>query len=138
MTSCEKVGAIIKSCPLVLAFVLADLWSATVARTSNEPCDGIKIPPVVLVMLEKSFPHWRIEKISDPDPSNQEAWIKKYPTACPGFVAGHFQKSRSVGYAFLLLPADQTKRGYRLVVFLETTKDHWRSIVLEKNDQHTP
>ena len=38
----------------------------------------------------------------------------------------------------MLLPVDQTKKGYRLVVLLETQKNHWRSLVLERSDQNTP
>lgn len=105
---------------------------------SADPCESISAPTPVSTLLGKSYQGWRIENLSDLDSANQAAWTKKYPGACPGFVKGHFQKPGSVGYAFLLLPAEQTKKGYRLVVFLETARDHWRSIVLEKNDEHTP
>jgi hypothetical protein len=104
-----------------------------------DPCESIPVPSAISTLLQKGFPGWRIEKLSDlVDASDRDAWTKKYPTACPGFVEGHFQNLDSVGYAFLLLPADQTKKGYRLAVFLETPKNGWRSLVLERNDQYTP
>ena len=30
------------------------------------------------------------------------------------------------------------KKGYRLIAFIETTKNAWRPIILEKDDQYTP
>jgi len=126
-----------KTCLRGLVFALAMSGSST-CHASNEPCETIKIPRGVSVLLEQSFLHWRIEKTSDLEPSNREAWINKYPGSCPGFVAGHFQRTDSIAYAFLLLPADEAKKGYRLVVILESAKGRWRSIVLEKGDQNTP
>ncbi len=126
-----------KTCLRGLVFTLAMSGSST-CRASNEPCDTIKTPRGVSELLEQSFLHWRIEKTSDLEPSNREAWIKKYPGSCPGFVAGHFQRKDSIAYAFLLLSADETKKGYRLVVILESPKDRWRPVVLEKGDQSTP
>jgi len=107
-------------------------------RAANDPCGSLKIPPGVSGSLEKSFPQWRVEKISDLHPEYQEVWAKAFPSACPGFVAGHLQKTDSIAYAFLLVPTDQTRNGYRLVVLSETMKDSWHSIVLEKDDQYTP
>jgi len=127
-----------KRCLIVLASLLAIVSRASVCRASNEPCDSVKIPPTVSALLEKSFPHWRIEKPSDLDSSYQELWTKKYAADCPGFVAGHFQKRDSIAYAVLVVPADQSRKGYRLIIFTETTKDVWHPIVLEKDDQSTP
>lgn len=123
---------------LVLASLLAIFSCVSVCRASSEPCDSVKIPQAISTLLERSFQHWRIEKSSDLDPSYQELWTKKYAADCPGFVAGHFQKPDSIAYAVLLVPAEQTKKGYRLIVFIETTKDVWRPIILEKDDQYTP
>jgi hypothetical protein len=131
-------SATMKKSALGVAFLLLIAGLFNECRASIGPCESIAVPPLISTILQKSFPDWRVEKLSDLDSSDQEAWTKKYPTACPGFVAGHVQKQSSVGYAFLLLPSDQTRKGYRLVVFIETTKGHWRSIVLERNDQHTP
>lgn len=122
----------------VLAILLATTAQAAVCRASNEPCDSVKIPPAVSALMEKSFPHWRVEKPSDLDTSYQELWTKKYAADCPGFVVGHFLKPDSVAYAVLLVPADQSKKGYRLVVFTEMAGHVWRPIILEKDDQYTP
>jgi hypothetical protein len=139
MTGVVKLGETVKNCRLAVAFLLVTVSQASVCRASNEPCDSAKIPPPISALLEKSFPHWRVEKPSDLDPSYQELWTKKYVADCPGFVAGHFQKRDSIAYAVLLVPADQSRKGYRLVVFTETaTRDVWRPIVLEKDDQYTP
>src|SRR6266404_3883623 len=138
MTSCEKFRATMKHCVLTVGFLLAIGVQPAVCRASDEPCKNIKLPPVVSMLLEKSFPQWRVEKLSDLDPSYQELWTKKYSEDCPGFVAGHLQKADSIAYAVLLVPADQTKKGYRLVVLSKVAKNGWRSIVLEKDDQYTP
>ncbi len=94
-----------KSHPLALVFLFVTAGQASVCRAANDPCDGLKAPPKVSALLERSFQHWRVEKISDLDPEYQELWTKNYPTGCPGFVAGHFQKPDSIAYAFLLVPA---------------------------------
>jgi len=122
----------------MLVFLLPIGGQASNCRAANDPCNGLKVPPGVSILLEKSFPHWRIEKLSDLHPDYQEMWAKAFPSGCPGFVAGHLQKTDSIAYAFLLVPADQTKKGYRLVVLSETMKDSWHSLVLEKDDQYTP
>jgi hypothetical protein len=127
-----------KNCLLVLAIVLATGGQATVCRASTDPCDSLTVPPAISTALEKFFPHWRVEKVSDLHADYQELWTKNYTTNCPGFVVGHLQSPDSKAYAFLLVPADQTKKGCRLVVFSETTKNSWRPIVLEKDDQYTP
>jgi hypothetical protein len=138
VTEGKKLGATVKNCVLALAFLLTLGSQTSVCRSTNEPCDGSKIPPAISAILEKSFPHWRVERIADLDSEYQELWTKKYPNYCPGFVTGHFQKQDSLAYAALLVPADDTKKGYRLVVFSETTKDIWHSTLLEKDDQYTP
>jgi len=134
----RRSEATMKKSLLGLAFLLLIAGTSDECRASTDPRESIAVPPLISTILQKSFPNWRVEKLSDLDSSEQEAWTTKYPTACPSFVAGHFQKPSSVGYAFLLLPSDQAKKGYRLVAFIETMKDHWRSIVLERNDQHSP
>jgi hypothetical protein len=120
-----------------LFLVLAMGERSSVSRASDE-CETVNIPPEVSVVLERSFSRWRIEKTSDLEPSNRETWTKKYPGLCPGFVAGHFQRLDSVAYAFLLLPADKTMKGYRVVAILESAKGRWHPIVIEKSDQTTP
>jgi hypothetical protein len=127
-----------KVCLRALAFLLAVGSGSIALCAANEPCENIEIPRAVSVMLQQSYPHWRVEKTSDLEPTNQEAWLKKYPGSCPGFVAGHFRGPDSTGYAFLLLPSDETKKGYRVVVLLESAKDRWRTILLEKGDENTP
>ncbi len=127
-----------KNCFVVLALLLAIGGQASICRAANDPCGSFKLSPEASALLEKSFPHWRAEKISDLAPEYQELWTKNFPAACPGLVAGHFEKADSIAYALLLVPADLTKKGYRLVVLLETTKDNWRPIVLEKDNQYTP
>lgn len=126
--------------PFAAVFCLSGLCGTLcIGQAKAGPCENLQIPPRVSTVLEKSFPNWRIEKLSDLDPSNQEAWTKKYPDACPGFITGHFQKKDSVGYAFLLLPTQQAQKGYRVVVVVQSAaRDRWRSIVLEKGDQQTP
>ena len=135
MKSYEKFGENMTKSVLVAFFLIA---LPTVCFGSDEACTKIKFPPALSVLLEKSFAHWRVEKVSDLDPSYQELWTKKYPEECPGVIAGHLKKPDSIAYAVLLVPADQTKKGYRLVVFSEVAKDSWRAIILEKDDQYTP
>jgi len=108
------------------------------ACRASDPCDGIKPPESLWTRLEQSFPHWRIERSSDLEASYQELWTKKFPTACPGFVEGNFLKPDVTAYAVLLIPSDQTKKGYRLVVFSESAPGTWRSTILEKDNQYTP
>src|SRR5437870_3505578 len=125
VTTYEKFRATMKHSVLTVGFLLAIGVGPTVCRASDEPCNNIKLPSAVSTLLEKSFPHWRVEKLSDLDLSYQELWTKKYSKDCPGFVAGHLQKADSMAYAVLLVPADQTKKGYRLVVFCEVAKNGW-------------
>jgi hypothetical protein len=134
----HKNGCTTAKWPLATAFLIGICLHVPSCRASDDPCDGIKPPEGLSTRLKESFPHWRIEKTSDLEASYQELWTKKFPTACPGFVAGHLLKPDAVAYAFLLVPSDQTKKGYRLVVFSEPTTGSWHPIVLEKDDQYTP
>jgi hypothetical protein len=123
---------------LVPAFMAGICLHSPACRASNDPCDGITPPESLSARLKESFPHWRIERTSDLETSYQDLWAKKFPTACPGFVAGHLLKPDTIAYALLLVPSDQTKKGYRLVVFSESTTGTWHPAVLEKDDQYTP
>jgi hypothetical protein len=126
----------VTACPVSL--YLFTFIQAAVGAPPSAPCDGVKIPQAISALLEKSFPHWRVEKPSDSDASYQEIWTKKFPADYPGFVAGYFQKPDSMAYAVLLVPADQTKKGYRLVVFAEAAKGSWHPFLLDKDDRYTP
>jgi len=120
-----------------LALMLAVFGVSSACRAADG-CESTKMPREISAILQTSFRHWRVEQTSDLNLSSREAWTKKYPGACAGFVVGHFRRTDSVEYALLLLPADETVRGYRVVVVLESAKGRWHPIVLEKGDQNTP
>jgi hypothetical protein len=88
---------------LALAVLFGMCGLTTICHAATEPCDSMKVPPAVSALLEKSFPHWRVEKPSDLDPFYQQVWTKNFSATCPGFVSGHLQEPDAMAYAFLLV-----------------------------------
>jgi hypothetical protein len=80
-------------------------------------CKVDAIPKDILGTLERRFYGWKVQESSNLVPKARQRWAAIAPLACPGIAAGHFEESRSVSYALLLVPADATVSGYKFVIF---------------------
>ena len=80
-------------------------------------CQIETLPKDIRDTLERRFYGWKIQDSSNLLPKVRQKWAATAPLACPGIAAGHFEDSRSVAYALLLVPVDRNASGYRFVVF---------------------
>jgi hypothetical protein len=80
-------------------------------------CQIETLPKDIRDTLERRFYGWKIQDSSNLLPKVRQKWAATAPLACPGIASGHFEDSRSVAYALLLVPVDRSASGYRFVVF---------------------
>ena len=80
-------------------------------------CQVETIPKGIRDTLERRFYGWKVQDSSNLLPRVRQRWATIAPLACPGIATGHFEESRSVSYALLLVPVDRSASGYKFVVF---------------------
>ena len=80
-------------------------------------CQVDTIPKDIRATLERRFYGWKVQDSSNLLPRARQKWASVAPLACPGLAAGHYEDSRSVSYALLLVPLDRSANGYKFVVF---------------------
>jgi hypothetical protein len=80
-------------------------------------CQMETLPKDIRATLERRFYGWKVQESSNLLPRARQKWASVAPLACPGIAAGHYQDSRSVSYALLLIPVDRSANGYKFVVF---------------------
>jgi hypothetical protein len=80
-------------------------------------CQIDTMPEDIRSTLQRRFHDWKIQESTDLVPKTRQKWAAIAPLACPGIALGHFEDSRSVSYALLLVPVDSSANGYKLVVF---------------------
>jgi hypothetical protein len=80
-------------------------------------CQIDTIPKDIRATLERRFYGWKVQDSSNLLKKARQKWAAISPLACPGIAAGHYEDSRSVSYALLLVPVDRSANGYKLVVF---------------------
>jgi hypothetical protein len=99
-------------------FQHASLASAAVdADDTLGLCQIESIPKDIRGTLERRFYGWKVQESTNLLPKARQKWASVSPLACPGIATGKFEDSRSVSYALLLVPVDQSANGYKLVVF---------------------
>jgi hypothetical protein len=80
-------------------------------------CQIETVPKDIRATLERRFYGWKVQDSTNLVPRARQKWAAISPLACPGIAAGHFEDSRSVSYALLLVPVDRSANGYKFVVF---------------------
>jgi hypothetical protein len=80
-------------------------------------CQIETVPKDIRATLERRFYGWKVQDSTNLVPRARQKWAAVSPLACPGIAAGHFEDSRSVSYALLLVPVDRSANGYKFVVF---------------------
>ena len=80
-------------------------------------CQVDTLPKDIRDTLERRFYGWKVQDSSNLVPKARQKWATIVPLACPGIATGHFEESRSVSYALLLVPVDPSAGGYKFVVF---------------------
>jgi hypothetical protein len=91
--------------------------AAVDADDASSLCQVDSLPKDIRDTLERRFYGWKIQDSSNLLPKARQKWATIAPLACPGIATGHFEESRSVSYALLLVPVDQSTNGYEFVVF---------------------
>ncbi|HXJ41971.1 MAG TPA: hypothetical protein VNH18_22025 [Bryobacteraceae bacterium] len=88
------------------------------AVQGSSPCHAAAVPAQVSEALKNKFADWRPKQLSDMEPDDQQLWLKgPNGEACPGITTGHFESTRELSYAFLLVPKSEPTGGYKVVVF---------------------
>ena len=96
----------------------APLAAATVdADDALKLCEAETLPKDIRDTLGRRFNGWKVQDSSNLLPNARQKWATLAPLACPGIASGHFEESRSVSYALLLVPAERSANGYKFVVF---------------------
>src|SRR5882757_171415 len=80
-------------------------------------CQVETIPKDIRDTLERRFYGWKVQDSGNLLPKIRQKWASTAPLACPGIATGHYEDSRSVSYALLLVPVDRSANGYKFVVF---------------------
>ena len=80
-------------------------------------CQVDTIPKDIRDTLDRRFYGWKVQDSTNLLPKVRQKWASIAPLACPGIATGHFEESRSVSYALLLVPVDRSASGYKFVVF---------------------
>ena len=80
-------------------------------------CQLESLPKDIRGTLERRFYGWKVQDSTNLLPKARQKWASITPLACPGIAAGHYEDSRSVSYALLLVPLDNSANGYKFVVF---------------------
>jgi hypothetical protein len=80
-------------------------------------CQVDSIPKDIQDTLQRRFYGWKVQDSSNLLPKARQKWTTLAPLACPGLATGHFEETRSVSYALLLVPVDSSVNAYRFVVF---------------------
>ena len=80
-------------------------------------CEAETLPKDIRDTLGRRFYGWKVQDSSNLLPNARQKWATLAPLACPGIASGHFEESRSVSYALLLVPTERSANGYKFVVF---------------------
>jgi hypothetical protein len=80
-------------------------------------CQMDSLPKDIRATLERRFYGWTVQDSANLLPKVRQKWASIAPLACPGIASGHYEDSRSVAYALLLVPVDRSANGYKFVVF---------------------
>src|SRR4051812_44774174 len=67
-------------------------------------CQIETMPKDIRATLERRFYGWKVQDATNLVPRARQKWASIAPLACPGIAAGHYEDSRSVAYALLLVP----------------------------------
>jgi hypothetical protein len=105
----------------VSVLVFSQLFSAAPRPTS---CDVATLPTQISVVLKSKFAGWRPKQVSDLDADDQRFWLES-PSGktCPGIAIGHFESTKEISYALLLVPESEAAHGYKVVAFSRGTSE---------------
>ncbi|HEY2819637.1 MAG TPA: hypothetical protein VGJ06_01245 [Candidatus Acidoferrum sp.] len=124
----------------VFITIVALAGIATAPRMSAAPepvsCDTAAMPAQVREMLRNKFAGWRPKQLSDMSVEDQKSWLAS-PSGkfCPGIAIGHFENSKDLSYAVLLLHKSEPTHGYKIIVFSKQADgDIYTSNLLELSD----
>lgn len=80
-------------------------------------CQTETIPKDIRSTLERRFGGWKVQDSNNLPAKTRQKWAAVAPLACPEIAVGHFEDSRSVSYALLLVPVERSANGYKFIVF---------------------
>jgi hypothetical protein len=84
---------------------------------SSTPCSTVSLPAGVQKRLSEEFKSWSVQLPDHLSTLARERWKSEKPLECPGIAAGHFEQSKMMSFALLLVSREQTKPGYKFIIF---------------------
>jgi hypothetical protein len=115
--------------PITVAFLLLSVLPLSTA--GQDPCSIEETPARVRELLKEKFPSWKIVTSRQLTPDDQKIWKKTNPNKCPGYMAGNFQSTDRLSYAFNLFRQDQ-KRLSEVLVVIDSDGEDYKLHVLSK------
>jgi hypothetical protein len=87
------------------------------AYGQNSRCE---LPAQLSRTLARQWKGWRLMQLSDLRRDDQNLWVKKWGSLCPGLAAGHFLSSKATDDAISLIDPENEEQA----VILATPQDH--------------
>ena len=83
---------------------------------TTDICSTTRLPADANELLKTKFPLWRVKLISDLEGYDRQLWLENHAKECPGIAIGHFESSKNLSFAALLISKAKTNSGYEIVV----------------------
>lgn len=88
--------------------------------------DECGLPPQLLTVIDRQWPHWRVLHIPDLDSEDQNLWTYARGRVCPGVSLGHFLDTVASDYAIAVF------RGHQqaiIVAHLDQSRWHLSTVM---------
>ena len=135
----EMVNKTKKRQVLIIGISVVLLFPGTFLESrAEESCNIEDIPEQGRQLIAQKFPGWRGWGLSDLTKEEKDHWSKnENKSNCPGLAIGHFESKANLSYALSLIPVDQKKRGWRLVVISKNRQGVYQEKILRRRDDLT-
>jgi hypothetical protein len=88
-------------------------------------CRVDSLPQDIRGSLSRYFGDWKVQEPNDLSVRARIRWGEERPLTCPGIAVGHFQNPKNSSYALLLVPANHTSDGYKLVIYAQQSSEQY-------------
>ncbi len=105
---------------LLLSLAICGLRTAS-AEEGATVCKVASLPSDIQDRIKKEFGSWKVQEPTNLSGAAHERWRAEKPLECPGSAVGQFENGTSPSYALLLVPRDDSKVGYKFLVFTTRT-----------------
>jgi hypothetical protein len=95
------------------------------------------LPSGIQSRIKEEYGFWKIQEMANLSRHASKRWQSENPPECPGLAAGHFDATKLLSYAVLLVPAANPDGGYRfLIFFARPGQSAFEVTLLDESDQN--